>query len=78
MLLYLQIMLAQLQKSREYFESGDTKTYQFRKQQLQLLAATIKKYEVEISEALFKDLGKSYTEAFASEIALVQMEISFS
>jgi aldehyde dehydrogenase (NAD+) len=76
-LLYLQIMLAQLQKSREYFESGATKSFTFRKQQLQLLAATIKKYEAEISEALHTDLGKSYTEAYASEIALVQMEISF-
>lgn len=77
MLLYPLIMLAQLQKSREYFEAGATQTFAFRKQQLQLLSATIKKYEAEIAAALHKDLGKSYTEAYASEIALVQMEISF-
>ncbi len=77
MLLYLQIMLAQLQQSKQYFETGATKSFVFRKQQLQLLAATIKKYEAEIAAALFKDLGKSYTEAYASEIALVQMEISY-
>jgi aldehyde dehydrogenase (NAD+) len=76
-LLYLQIMLAQLQQSKQYFETGATKSFVFRKQQLQLLAATIKKYEAEIAAALFKDLGKSYTEAYASEIALVQMEISY-
>lgn len=77
MLLYLQIMLAQLQQSKQYFETGATKSFAFRKQQLQLLAASIKKYEAEIAAALFKDLGKSYTEAYASEIALVQMEISY-
>jgi hypothetical protein len=40
-------MLAQLQQSKQYFETGATKSFVFRKQQLQLLAATIKKYEAE-------------------------------
>ncbi len=70
-------MLAQLQKIKQYFESGATQEFVFRKQQLQLLAAAIKKYESEICAALLSDLGKSYTEAYTSEIALVQMEISY-
>ena len=70
-------MTESLNKIKKYFETGTTKTYEFRKQQLQLLAASIKKYEAEISEALFKDLGKSTTEAYASEIALVQIEIKY-
>lgn len=70
-------MIAQLQKIKHYFSSGSTQTFAFRKKQLQLLATTIKKYEADICAALYKDLGKSYTEAYASEIALVQMEISY-
>ena len=70
-------MTESLNKIKKYFETGATKGYEFRKQQLQLLAATIKKYEAEISEALYKDLGKSKIEAYASEIALVQIEIKY-
>lgn len=70
-------MLAQLQKTKQYFESGATQEFFFRKQQLQLLAAAIENYESEICAALCSDLGKSYTEAYTSEIALVQMEISY-
>ena len=70
-------MTESLNKIKKYFETGATKAYEFRKQQLQLLAAAIKKYEAEISEALYKDLGKSKIEAYASEIALVQIEIKY-
>ena len=70
-------MTESLNKIKRYFETGATKAYEFRKQQLQLLAASIKKYEAAICEALYKDLGKSKTEAYASEIALVQIEIKY-
>lgn len=62
---------------KKYFETGETKTFQFRKQQLQNLAIAIQKNEAAILAALQKDLGKSNTEAYVSEIALVQMEIKF-
>lgn len=71
------IMITNLTNIKQYFETGVTKTYQFRKQQLQTLAAAINKYEKEISQALYKDLGKSDAESFATEIAMVQMEINF-
>jgi aldehyde dehydrogenase (NAD+) len=71
-------MLAQLNSVKQYFETGATQSFAFRKQQLQLLSNTIKKYEEEIYDALYKDLGKSKAESYASEIALVQMEIAFS
>ena len=70
-------MLAQLNSVKQYFETGATQSFAFRKQQLQLLSNTIKKYEEEIYDALYKDLGKSKAESYASEIALVQMEIAF-
>lgn len=70
-------MTAILNNIQQYFESGATKEYAFRKNKLQQLASIIKKYEKEISEALYKDLGKSEAESYATEIALVQMEINF-
>ena len=70
-------MIAILNNIQQYFESGATKEYAFRKNKLQQLASIIKKYEKEISEALYKDLGKSEAESYATEIALVQMEINF-
>lgn len=70
-------MLAQLNSVKQYFETGATQSFAFRKQQLQLLSNAIKKYEEEIYDALYKDLGKSKAESYASEIALVQMEIAF-
>ena len=44
---------------RTYFETGVTKHYDFRLQQLQKLKATVQKYEIEIFEALYKDLHKA-------------------
>ncbi|MBX2932419.1 MAG: aldehyde dehydrogenase [Chitinophagaceae bacterium] len=70
-------MTNNLTNIKQYFETGATKSYQFRKQQLQKLAAAISKYEKDISEALQKDLGKSEAESYATEIAMVQMEINF-
>ena len=52
---------------RTYFETGVTKTYDFRLQQLQKLKATVQKYEIEIFEALYKDLHKSKEESYISE-----------
>ena len=55
------------QKMRSYFETGITKSYDFRKKQLQNLKATVQKYEIEIFEALYKDLHKSKEETYISE-----------
>jgi aldehyde dehydrogenase (NAD+) len=64
------------QQMRQYFLSGATKEYTFRKQQLRLLKQAIKKYEKALTEALFKDLHKSPEEAFATEIGFIYSEIS--
>lgn len=64
------------EEMREYFISGATKDYAFRKQQLKLLKNAIKKYEDALSEALFKDLHKSVEESFTTEIGFIYAEIS--
>ncbi len=55
------------EKMREYFETGVTKSYDFRKLQLLKLKATVQKYEIEIFEALHKDLHKSKEECWITE-----------
>ena len=44
--------------------------------QLNALKATIQKYELEIIEALNKDLGKSEFEGFSTEIGLIYRSIN--
>ncbi|GEO10507.1 aldehyde dehydrogenase [Segetibacter aerophilus] len=61
---------------RNYFFSGATVEYTFRKQQLQVLKKGIQKYEQQIMDALFKDLHKSAEEAFTTEIGFIYAEIS--
>src|ERR1035438_622769 len=45
-----------LGKMRQYFESGSTLSYPFRKKQLNRLLETILTYEEEINAALYADL----------------------
>ena len=59
--------LAQLEQMREYFDSGATKPYAFRKMQLQKLKEAVIKYEGEIFDALHKDLRKSPEESWITE-----------
>ena len=60
---------------RTYFETGVTKPYDFRLQQLQKLKATVQKYEIEIFEALYKDLHKSKEECWITENGFFLSEI---
>ncbi|MBN2268686.1 MAG: aldehyde dehydrogenase [Acholeplasmataceae bacterium] len=64
-----------LNLQREFFLSGKTKSYAFRMKQLTLLCETINRYENEIIEALYQDLGKSSFEAYLTEIGVVKKEI---
>lgn len=66
-----------LEKQRAYYKSGATISVAFRIQQLKRMYTTIKKYELEIADALKLDLGKSYYEGFMCEIGLVLSEISY-
>jgi aldehyde dehydrogenase (NAD+) len=63
---------------KDFFDEGNTRSYEFRIEQLILLKNTIKKYEKEISEALYIDLNKSEFEAYASEIGFVYQELNYA
>ena len=65
------------EKQKTYFQSGATIPVAFRIEQLKKLYKAVKKYEPEINEALFADLGKSSYEGFMCETGLVLSEISY-
>ena len=68
----------QLSAMQSYFDTGATKTYSFRKQQLKKLKLCIEKYEQEIYAALHADLKKSPEESWVTENGLVLSEINFA
>src|SRR4051812_46336453 len=61
---------------QQYFLSGATSSYSFRKDKLQILKHAIRQHEQEILEALYKDLHKSAEEAFTTEVGFLYAEIS--
>jgi aldehyde dehydrogenase (NAD+) len=65
-----------LLKMRQYFNSGATKTYAFRKQQLVKLKNAILKYEQPLHEALYTDLKKSPEECWVTETGFLIAEIN--
>jgi aldehyde dehydrogenase (NAD+) len=65
----------ELREMRAYVNSGATRGYAFRKQQLLILREAILKHEQEIYAALNKDLNKAPEEVYATEIGMVMMEI---
>ena len=68
-------IIPQLTAMRHYFESGITKPYAFRKQQLLALKNAVIKYEQEIYEALYADLKKSKEECWVTENGFLLAEL---
>lgn len=64
-------------KQREYFQTGQTLSVEFRIDALKRLYEGIKSHEPEIGNALKADLGKSDYESFMCETGLVLNEISY-
>lgn len=64
-------------KQREYFKTGETRSKEFRRNALIKLKQGIKANEDRIYEALKKDLNKSPSETYMCEIGLVYDEINF-
>ena len=62
---------------RELFDSGHTKSYDFRIHQLEELKSAIKNNEEEIFEALYKDLHKARFESYAAEIGFIYQELNY-
>jgi aldehyde dehydrogenase (NAD+) len=61
---------------RNYFKTGTTKEYSFRRQQLLNLKAAILKYEEELYKCLYDDLKKSKEEVWITEIGFTIAEIN--
>ncbi len=64
-----------VQKQRDYFWSGATKSLAFRKEQLRKLKSAFRKHEQSFLDALYADLHKHEQEALASEIEVTVAEI---
>ena len=64
-------------KQKAYFKTYETIDINFRIQSLIKLQSAIKKYEKEIINALYQDLGKSEYESYMCEVGLVYSEITY-
>jgi aldehyde dehydrogenase (NAD+) len=65
-------------KQKKFFNQGKTKSYSFRKQQLQKLKAVFKENEKELIAALHTDFSKPEFEAYVTEIGFVYEEINYN
>jgi aldehyde dehydrogenase (NAD+) len=70
-------ILEQLQQQRNYFNTGITQSYAFRKEQLHKLKKAIVLHEEVLYEALNKDLKKSKEESWVTELGMVLSELKF-
>ncbi len=70
------ISIQQLENSRTYFASGATKSYHFRKEQLNKLKQSILLHEEALNTALYADLRKSKEEVWVTETGFVMAEIN--
>lgn len=66
-----------LKRQRKFFETGATKSIQFRQKALNRLEIVIKRHEREIADALEKDLHKSAFESYMTETGLLFSELRY-
>lgn len=66
----------QLNKMPQYFDTGATKSYAFRKAQLEKLKTSVLNYETQLHDALFADLGKRPEESWVTETGFFITEIN--
>ena len=65
-----------INNQRDFFNTDVTKTVSYRIEMLQRLKEAIKRNEVAILSALYKDLLKSKAEAYMTELAVIYAEIN--
>ena len=63
---------------REYFNEGMTLPYEARREALLRLRDAVIRYEQEINNAMYEDLGKSETETYMAEVGIVLEEITYT
>ena len=68
--------ISRLEKMRQFFESGITKTHAFRKEQLKKLRTSILNHEQDLYDALYVDLKKSPEESWVTELGFVISELN--
>ena len=66
----------QLLAMRRYFETGATKSYAFRKEQLNKLKTCLLKYEEQLHQSLYTDLKKNPEECWVTETGFLLSEIN--
>ena len=66
-----------IQKQREYFMLGKTKDIHFRMDALKRLKNIITAHEIELTNALKKDLNKNAFDSYMTEIGILLTEINF-
>lgn len=64
-------------KQKDFFATGKTKNVQYRVESLKKLKKEILKNEQNIKEALKKDLNKSYSESYMTEIGMTLSELTY-
>ena len=72
----MQQIHSQLSSLRDFYDTGDTRPYHFRLQQLKNLKRIVLKYEQEIYDALYADLKRSAEETWVTETGLVISELN--
>jgi len=68
---------ALIEKQREYFNSGATRSVDFRKEQLSQLARAVENNEDKVFDALKADLSKSQYESYLTEIGILLDDIKY-
>lgn len=68
--------ISKLETMRSYFDTGATRSYAFRKEQLKKLKHAILGHEQQIYDALYADLKKSPEESWVTELGFVVAEIN--
>lgn len=66
-----------LDRMETFYETGMTRNLDFRKKMLSKLKTVIQENEGRITEALYKDLGKSKEESYTTEIGIIYESISY-
>jgi len=69
-------LVERLHSMRQFHNTGKTKPYHFRKEQLKILKSAILKYEKELNDALYTDLKKSVEESWVAETGFLISEIN--
>ena len=64
-----------IEAQREFFASGATRPYEYRREQLKRLQTALRKWEKPLCDALWNDLHKSPEEAILTEISIVGGEV---